>query len=132
MDSWEILALLISQIILQLILHLKTKKQHDSLRSGLKTMETSANPARDDQLAQAIHTLASRIGNFEARLNLSRKYKTRTNEKKCSNESHEYETGHSDWECISGRKKRARKSSTLTQNDEETPEENEEKAAYIT
>ena len=60
-DNFEILAIIISQIVLQIILHLKGNAD---VRSSIKRMESSSNFRGSDDMASNIHALADKISNL--------------------------------------------------------------------
>lgn len=70
METWEILALLICQIFIQIITLFKTGRFNAIIRNSLKTMVSSGESSTNASVAQAIHTLAARISDFETKLNL--------------------------------------------------------------
>lgn len=81
METWEILSLIICQIIIQLLTLFKTGRFNAVIRNSLKTMVASGESGANGSLAQAIHAMATRIGDLEARINLSKRNRKRKKEK---------------------------------------------------
>lgn len=67
-NNYEILAIIISQIILQIIIFIKSNA---NIKTSLKRMETSAVSGRNDGVAQDIYTLVDSIADTLARRILS-------------------------------------------------------------